>query len=39
MVSYIKGGSQTKGSLFENNLRQIFGPKRDENAEWRRLAN
>ena len=38
MVCYIKGGMQTKGSLFENSiLRQIFGPKRDANGEWRRL--
>ena len=38
MVSYIKGGMQTKG--MENRiLRLIFGPKRDENGEWRRLHN
>ena len=27
-----------KGTVFENRiLRRIFGPKRDENGEWRRL--
>ena len=37
-VSYIKGGTQVR--VFENRiLRQIFGPKRDENGEWRRLHN
>ena len=40
MVSYIKGGMQDKGSLFENTiLKRIFGPKRDVNGEWRRLHN
>ena len=34
MVSYIKGG------VFENRiLRRIFGLKRDENGDWRRLDN
>ena len=34
MVSYIKGG------VFENRiLRRIFGPKRDENGDWRGLHN
>ena len=38
MVSYIKGGTQL--TVFENRiLRRIFGPKRDENEEWRRLHN
>ena len=36
MVSYIKGESRLR--VFENRiLRRIFGPKRDENGEWRRL--
>ena len=31
---------ESKLRVFENrNLRQIFGPKRDENGEWRRLHN
>ena len=35
-VSYIKGGIR----LFENRIpKRIFGPKRDENEEWRRLHN
>ena len=34
----IKEGMQVK--VFENRiLRRIFGPKRDENGEWRRLHN
>ena len=36
MVSYIKGGIQAKG-ISNRILRRIFGPKRDENGEWRRL--
>ena len=37
-VSYIKGGMQRR--VFENRiLRRIFGTKRDENGEWRRLNN
>ena len=40
MVSYSKGGTQAKGSLFENRiLRRIFGSKRDEIEEWIRLLN
>ena len=36
--SYIKGGMQAKG--IENRiLRQILGPKRNENGEWRSLQN
>ena len=36
MVSYIKGGIQTKG--IENRiLRRIFGPKKEANGEWRTL--
>ena len=38
MVSYIKGGMQAKG-IWKQILRRIFGPKRDENGEWRRLHN
>ena len=31
---------QTQAMVFENRiLRRIFGPKRDENGEWRRLHN
>ena len=31
---------QAKSMVFENRiLRRIFGPKRDENGEWRRLHN
>ena len=38
MASYIKRGMQAK--VFENRiLRQIFGPNRDENGEWRRFHN
>ena len=38
MVSYIKGGIQLR--VFENRTqRRIFGPKRNENGEWRRLHN
>ena len=38
MVSYIKVGMQAR--LFENSiLNRIFGPKRDENWEWRRRYN
>ena len=34
----IKGKMQAR--VFENRiLRRIFGPKRDENGEWRRLHN
>jgi hypothetical protein len=37
-VYYFVGGTHTKG--FENRiLRQMFGSKRDENWEWRRLYN
>ena len=37
MVSYIK---ESRLRVFENRiLRRIFGPKRDENGEWRRLHN
>ena len=40
MVSYINGGMQAKGMVFENRvLRRIFGPKSDENGEGRRLHN
>ena len=39
MVSYIKGGIQTKGIWKHKVLRQIFGPKRVANGEWRRLHN
>ena len=40
MASSIKGGTQAKGRLFENRiLKRIFGPKGDENGEWRRLDN
>ena len=36
MVSYIKGTMQAK--VFENRiLKRIFGVKKDENGEWRRL--
>ena len=35
---YFKGGSRLR--VFENRiLRRIFGPKRDENEEWRMLHN
>ena len=38
MVSYIKGGMQVR--VFETRMmRRIFGPKRDENGEWRGLHN
>ena len=38
MVSYIREESRLR--VFENRiLRRIFGPKRDENREWRRLHN
>ena len=38
MVSYIKGECRLR--VFENRiLRRIFGSKRDENGEWRRLHN
>ena len=38
MVSYIKGGMQFKE--FKNRiLRRTFGPKRDDNYDWRRLHN
>ena len=38
MISCIKRGMQAR--VFENRiLRRIFGPKRDENGEWRRLHN
>ena len=38
MVSFIKGEFRLR--VFENRiLRRIFGPKRDENGEWRRLHN
>ena len=38
MVSYIKGGIQVR--VFENRIpRRIFGPKRGDNGEWRRLHN
>ena len=31
---------QAKSTVFENRiLRRIFGPKRDENGEWRRIHN
>ena len=38
MVSYIKGRIRLR--VFENRiLRRIFGTKRDDNGEWRRLHN
>ena len=38
MVSYIKGGIRLR--LFENSiLRRVFGPKRDESGECRRVHN
>ena len=38
MVSYSKGGMLLR--VFENRIiRRIFGPKRYENEEWRRLHN
>ena len=38
MVSYLR--KERRLSLFENkNMRRMFGPKRDENMEWRRLHN
>ena len=38
MVSYIMGGHRLR--IFENRiLRGLFGPKRDESGEWRRLHN
>ena len=38
MVSYLKGGTRLR--VFENRiLRRIFGPKRNENGEWKRLHN
>ena len=38
MASYIEGGMQA--NVFGNRiLRRIFGPKRDENGEWRKLHN
>ena len=38
MVTCIKEGMKAK--VFENRiLRRIFGPKRDENGEWRSLHN
>ena len=36
MVSYLR--KERRLSLFENkNMRRMFGPKRDENMEWRSL--
>ena len=38
LISYIKGRHRLR--IFENSiLRQIFGVKRNENGEWRRLHN
>ena len=38
MVSTLREESRLR--VFENRIvRQIFGPKRDENGEWRRLHN
>ena len=38
MVSYIK--EERRLRVFENRiLRRIFGPKRDENREWRTIYN
>ena len=38
MDSYVKGEMQAK-DIGKRNLRRIFGPKSNENGEWRRLHN
>ena len=40
VITYIKKLRECRLRVFENRiLRRIFGPKRDENGEWRRLHN